>query len=107
MNLLFILLKIPFKIIAKIIRFHPLTEEEKIAYAKRHSSFQSSNNYETTTNPATGLPMIGCLDVNGNSIGCSSSYDHHRRNDDYYYDCNRSHSTINGTSSYSPFTNRY
>ena len=109
MNLLFKLLILPFKIIGKIIHFRPYsqwTEEEKIAFEQQNNQFYSSNNYETTINPATGLPMIGCLDVNGNSIGSSSSYDSHRRTDDHY-DYNRTHATTDYNTSYNPFTNRY
>ena len=92
------------KRIAKIIHFRPLTEEEKIAYKKRHAGSSSRSN-DTTINPATGLPMVGGLDVNGNSFGSSSSYDYYRRSqsDDYY----RSHSSTNYNSSYDSFNNRF
>lgn len=93
------------KKIAKIIHFRPATEEEKIEYAKRQRAVHSySKSNETIINPATGLPMLGCLDVNGNSFGSNNSSDHYRRNQDDYY---RSHSSTNYTSSYDPFTNRY
>lgn len=93
------------KTIAKIIHFVPATEEEKIEYAKRQRAIHSfSKTNETTINPATGLPMIGCLDVNGNSFGSSSSYDHDRRSSEESY---RSFSSTNYSSNYDPFTNRY
>lgn len=97
-------IKIILKTIAKIIHFRPATEEEKIAYAKKHSFNSYSKSNDTTINPASGLPMIGCLDVNGNSFGSNSSSDQYYRNQDDYY---RSHSTTNFNSSYDPFSNRY
>ncbi len=41
----------------------------------------------TKYNPATGLPMIGGLDVGGNLIGTSnhSDYSHHRNSMDDHY----------------------
>jgi hypothetical protein len=102
------LIKLILKTIAKIIHFRPYsewTEEEKIEYAKRQRTFNSSNqSNETRINPATGLPMIGCLDVNGNSFGTNHSHDHFRRNNDDY--C-RHFSSTSYSSSYDPFTNRY
>lgn len=74
------IIKIILKRIAKIIHFVPATEEEKIAYAKRHSFDSYSKSNETRINPSSGLPMIGCLDVNGNSIGTSSYSDRNYRN---------------------------
>lgn len=95
------IIKLIIKKIAKIIRFRPLTEEEKNAFSKRHS-FSKSN--DTTINPASGLPMIGCLDVNGNSFGSNSSFEQYRRtHDDFYH----SHSFTNYNSSYDSFNNRY
>ncbi|HAU3911474.1 TPA: hypothetical protein F7082_15200 [Legionella pneumophila] len=99
------IIKTILKTIAKIIHFVPATEEEKIEYAIRQRGIHSySKSNETTINPATGLPMIGCLDINGNSFGCSSSYDHYRINNTDSY---RSPSSTNYSSSYDPFTNRY
>lgn len=99
------IIKIILKTIAKIIHFVPATEEEKIEYAKRQREIHSySKSNETIINPATGLPMIGCLDVNGNSFGSNSSYDHYRRSNEDSY---RSPSSTNYSSSYDPFTNRY
>ena len=99
------IIKTILKKIAKIIHFVPATEEEKIAYAKKQRAMHSfSKSNETTINPATGLPMIGCLDVNGNSFGSNSSYDHYRRSNDDSY---RSSSSTNYSSNYDPFTNRY
>lgn len=97
-------IQIILKTIAKIIHFRPLTEEERIAYEKRHSFSSYSKSNETTINPASGLPMVGCLDVDGNSFGTNNSFDHYHRNQDDYY---RSHSTTNYNSSYDSFTNRY
>lgn len=99
------IIKIILKTIAKIIHFVPATEEEKIEYAKRQRAIHSySKSNETTINPATGLPMIGCLDVNGNSFGSNGSYEHYpRRNEDSY----RSSLSTNYISGYDPFTNRY
>lgn len=53
------MLKIILKQIAKIIHFVPATEEEKLEYAKRNSSFYKSRSNETIINPASGLPMTG------------------------------------------------
>lgn len=95
------IIKIILKKFAKIIHFRLPTEEERIAYAKRNSSWPYHKSNETTINPATGLPMVGCLDVNGNSFGSSNLADHYRRNQDDYY---RSHtSTSSYNSSYDPF----
>ena len=99
------IIKIILKTLAKIIHFVPATEEEKIEYAKRQREIHTySKSNETTINPATGLPMIGCLDVNGNSFGSNSSNDHYRRSNEDSY---RSSSSTNYSSSYDPFTNRY
>lgn len=88
------------KVFARLIHFRPATEEEKIAFAKRHSLRSRSNLNDTVINPATGLPMIGCLDVNGSSFGSNSSYDNYHRNQDH-------NTTPSYTSSYDSFTNRY
>lgn len=99
------IIKTILKTIAKIIHFVPATEEEKIEYAKRQRAIHSySKSNDTIINPATGLPMVGCLDVNGNSFGSSSSYDHYRRSSE---ECYRSFSSTNYSSNYDPFTNRY
>lgn len=99
------IIKTILKTIAKIIHFVPATEEEKIEYAKRQRAIRSySKSNDTIINPATGLPMVGCLDINGNSFGSSSSYDHYRRNSE---ECYRSSSSTNYSSNYDPFTNRY
>ena len=99
------IIKAILKTIAKIIHFRPATEEEIIEYAKRHRAFMSNHrSNDSVINPATGLPMIGCLDVNGNSFRSSSSSDHYRRNHDDSY---RSSSSTSYSSSYDPFTNRF
>ena len=101
------IIKIILKKIAKIIHFRPYsewTEEEKIVWAKRHSFKSYSKSGDTTINPASGLPMVGCLDVNGNSFGSNSSSDHYRRTQDDYY---RSLSSTNYNTSYDSFNNRY
>lgn len=99
------IIKTILKTIAKIIHFVPATEEEKIEYAKRQRGIHSySKSNDTIINPATGLPMVGCLDVNGNSFGSNSSYDNCRRNSEDNY---RSFSSTNYSSNYDPFTNRY
>ena len=95
-------IKIILKAIAKIIHFRLPTEQEKIEFAKRHSLTSYSKSNDTTINPASGLPMIGCLDVNGNSFGSNSSSDSYYRNQN-----SSSYSSTNYTSSYDPFTNRY
>jgi len=78
--------------------------KDSALFTKRQRAIHSfSKSNETTINPATGLPMIGCLDVNGNSFGSSSSYDHHRRCSE---ESSRSFSSTN-YNSYDPFTNRY
>ncbi|MGT3090782.1 MULTISPECIES: hypothetical protein [Legionellaceae] len=95
------------KKIAKIIHFRPYsewTEEEKAVYAKRHSFHSYSKSNDTKINPASGLPMIGCLDVNGNTFGSSSSFDDYHRNHDNNY---RIYSSTNYCNSYDPFANRY
>lgn len=79
------IIKIILKKIAKIIHFVPPTEEQKIAFAKKYSCRSHISLNETTINPASGLPMIGGLDVNGNSFGSNNSSDHYQRNQDYYY----------------------
>lgn len=99
------IIKTILKTIAKIIHFRPATEEEKIEYAKRQRAIHSnSKSNDTIINPATGLPMVGCLDVNGNSFGSSSSYGHCRRHNEDSY---RSSSSTNYNSGYDSFTNRY
>ncbi|BCA97250.1 hypothetical protein TUM19329_36110 (plasmid) [Legionella antarctica] len=99
------IIKIILKRIAKIIHFKPATEEEKIEYAKRQRALNTYHkSHDTTINPASGLPMIGCLDVNGNSFGSNSSSDYYRRNHDDSY---RSSSSTSYSSSYDPFSNRY
>jgi glutaredoxin 2 len=99
------IIKTILKTIAKIIHFVPATEEEKIEYAKRQRAINTySKSNDTIINPATGLPMVGCLDVNGNSFGSNSSYDHYRRSSEDSY---RSFSSTNNSSNYDPFTNRY
>jgi hypothetical protein len=99
------IIKTILKKIAKIIHFVPATAEEKIEYSKRQRAIHSSSkSNDTIINPATGLPMLGCLDVNGNSFGSSSSQDHCRRSNEEWY---RSPSSTNYSSSYDPFTNRY
>lgn len=97
------IIKTILKTIAKIIHFRPATEEERLAYAKRNSFCSYSKDNGTTINPASGLPMVGCLDVNGNSFGSNSSSDHCRgiNNDSY------SSSSPTNYSSYDPFNNRY
>lgn len=100
-------IKIILKTIARIIHFRPATEEEKKAYAERQRasySYSYSKSNETVINPASGLPMIGCVDVNGNSFGSNSSYDHYRRSHDDSY---RNSSSTNYSTSYDPFSNRY
>lgn len=90
------IIKIILKKIAKFIHFVPATEEQKIEYAKRHSNRSRASLNETTINPASGLPMIGGLDVNGNSFGSNSSSDHYRRNqDDYYRSSSSNYNPIN------------
>jgi hypothetical protein len=98
-------IKIILKTIARIIHFRPATEEEKKAYAERQrASYSYYKPNETVINPASGLPMIGCLDVNGSSFGSNSSYDHYRRSHD---NSNRSFSSTSYSSSYDPLNNRY
>ena len=63
-----------------------------------------NNSNDTTINPTSGLPMMGRLDINGNSFGSNGSSDHYHRNHDDY--C-RSSSSTNNSSNYDPFTNRY
>lgn len=89
---------------AEIIHFRLPTEEEKLEYGRKYSFRSYSKENSTTINPASGLPMIGCLDVNGNSYGSNSSSDHYHRNHEAIYS---SYSTSNYSSSYDPFTNRY
>ena len=101
------ILKIFLKKIAKIIHFRPYsewTEEEKAVYAKQHSPRFNHKSNDTEINPASGLPMIGCLDVNGNTFGSSNSFDDYHRNHDNNY---RSYSSTNYCNSYDSFTNRY
>jgi len=86
---------------AKIIHFRPFTEEERIEYSKRYSSESYSKSNDTKINPANGLPMLGCLDVNGNTFGTNNSYNDYHRNNDLY----RTNSFVN-YSSYDSFNNR-
>jgi hypothetical protein len=82
------LLKKILKVIARIIHFTPATEEQKLEYAKRNSStcYDYNKSNETVINPASGLPMMGCVDVSGNSFGSnSSSDDYYRRSQEDYY----------------------
>lgn len=91
------------KRIAKIIHFIPYsewTEEEKLAWTIKHSSYRYKNLNETHINPASGLPMIGCLDSSGSSFGSNNSYDNYHRNQDH-------NTTPSYSSSYDSFTNRY
>lgn len=78
--------------------------KKKAVYAKRHSFHSYSKSNDTKINPASGLPMIGCLDVNGNTFGSSSSFDDYHRNHDNNY---RIYSSTNYCNSYDPFANRY
>lgn len=93
------LLKSVFKRIAKIFSFVLPTEEQKKGYGERKEAHYNSRLNETTYNPATGLPMIGAHDSNGNMYGSSAS---DRNTWDDYSSRNCSYS-----SSYDPFTNRY
>lgn len=61
-----------------------------------HITANGKNN-ETTINPATGLPMSGAFDSQGNTRGTSALNSHH----DWHNDYSRSYS------SYDPFSNRY
>jgi hypothetical protein len=58
-------------------------------------------NNGATINPATGLPMMGAFDSQGNLRGTSTSTSH----PDWHNDYNRRHSS--SSSSYDPFNNRY
>lgn len=76
------------KVISKIIHFTPPTEEQRLERAK----LNSCNNYDdkksnvTVINPASGLPMMGCFDIAGNSFGSNASADdYYRRNQEDYY----------------------
>lgn len=89
--------------LAQLIRFTPATKEERLAYSLRQSDYINYSN-DTIINPATGLPMIGCLDVNGNSFGSNSSYEHHRINSETNY---QSPTFMNYSSCYDPFNNRF
>ncbi len=61
----------------------------------------NEKNNGTTINPATGLPMIGAFDSQGNIRGTSTSNSNH----DWHNDYSRSHSSF--SSSYDPFSNRF
>ncbi len=99
------IIKTILKKIAKIIHFKPATKEEILEYAKRQRAINyRSKSSDTIINPSTGLPMVGCLDVNGNSFGSNSSYEYYRRSSE---DCYRSFSSTNYNNNFDLFTNRY
>lgn len=54
-----------------------------------------------TINPATGLPMMGAVDIQGNILGTNHFNSHH----DWYNDYNHTHSSF--SNSYDPFSNQY
>lgn len=49
------------------------SEQEKMMLSR-----SSCNQFETLINPANGLPMIGGLDVLGNTIGSNANSDHYQ-----------------------------
>ena len=76
------------KVIAKIIHFTPETEEQRLERVKRNScnNDDDTKSNEIVINPASGLPMMGCFDMAGNSYGSNAaSDDFSRRNQEDYY----------------------
>ncbi|USQ15590.1 hypothetical protein J2N86_15705 (plasmid) [Legionella lytica] len=76
------LIKKILKPIVKIIAVRDLTEDERNNLTKR--CLQRSALTETRVNPATGLPMTGCLDLNGSSYGTSNSFNDYHRSTDHF-----------------------
>lgn len=75
------LIKKILKSFVKIIAVRDLSENEKSNLTK--GCFHHSTLTETRINPATGLPMSGCLDLNGSSYGTSNSFDSYRSYDSF------------------------
>lgn len=97
------IIKSMLKILAKIFQFHSESKQEKIEYSRKHYSKSFVRSNDTKINPANGLPMVGCLDLNGNSFGTNSSLNDDRyRSNDYFRD-----NSFTNYSSYDPFSNRY
>ena len=59
----------------KLFKFLKALNKKMNSYTDDNYKFKE---HGSTTNPATGLPMIGSLDSSGNSIGSSQS-DYYRR----------------------------
>lgn len=62
------------KAFIKFFTIRELTEEEKMNVVKKSSLRQNLISKESRINPASGLPMVGCVDLNGNTYGTSSSF---------------------------------
>ncbi|HIF0232308.1 TPA: hypothetical protein ACXYK5_002226 [Legionella pneumophila] len=75
------LIKKILKSFAKIIAVRGLTEEDRNNLT--NGRFHRATLTETRINPATGLPMSGCLDLNGSSYGTSNSFDSYRSYDSF------------------------
>ena len=99
-------LKIILKTIARIIHFVPATELQKIEYAKKHAQTTCSPSFETIINPASGLPMMGGVDMAGNTFGSNHVLDdwyRRHQHDDYH----RYSSSLNSMQNDSYNHNRY
>ncbi|MCG5525876.1 hypothetical protein LRB11_13190 [Ectothiorhodospira haloalkaliphila] len=67
-------------------------DEDRDAYHAEHGNSVSASNsdlHEGDVNPATGLPMVGGLDVEGNPYGVSFSQDSVSSFDDTFDDLSR------------------
>ena len=91
-----------FKTFVKFISIRKFSKEEKVDYAKRQSIRSKSTFSETKINPATGLPMVGCLDLNGSSYGTSNSFNDYHRNHEPYRSI-----SCTSFSAYNSFNNHY
>lgn len=58
----------------KFFTIRELTEEEKMNLVKSRSLHRNLTSTGSRINPASGLPMVGCVDLNGNTYGTSSSF---------------------------------
>lgn len=76
-------------ILNKIIKWIYQIEIPIECHNSENKFIPSDRNYSSLTkyNPATGLPIIGGLDIMGNLIGTSSQsdYSYHRNSMDNYY----------------------
>jgi hypothetical protein len=62
----------------------PKRKKEKVKNNNENWEGEDFKRQETSINPATGIPMIGCVDIFGNAFGSNYSDIHRSSYDDYH-----------------------